>query len=103
MPEAASLELARRRVKRAAGLLREAAADLAGALHGEQVVAVVTVDDTDDIDDVVAGVQLGLHRHGGHPLDVVILTREQRAGTPTTAPAPGAKETEHHEQHRNSA
>lgn len=67
--------VARRRINRAAGLLREARTDLAHASDGADTIAVVHVDAGDQaaLEEVVASARLGATRPGG--VDVVILAR----------------------------
>lgn len=77
---------ARRRVKRAGGLLREAASDLAAALSdAPDTLAVVHVTNARTADQACDLVHLTADRYGD--VDVVILARP--AGDPTTAGTTG--------------
>lgn len=88
----ATLELARRRVKRAAGQLREASADIAAALGDTDTVGVVHATKTTDAQTVAALVRLGLDRYG--EVDVVVLARPGRA--PHHSPEQGTGEPHDH-------
>lgn len=74
--QTARVAAARRRVKRAAGQLREAAADLAAASDATSTVAVVHADRdryTASIDEVDKALAAGLAKYPA--VDVVILAR----------------------------
>jgi hypothetical protein len=78
-PQAAAVASARRRVRRAAGLLREATRDLALASDSTDTVAVVHVYDDDEaqVDDAVEAVR---HAAGQYPagIAVVVLAHQGR-------------------------
>lgn len=64
---------AKRKVKRASGLLRDAARDLAAAADGTDVVGTFVIRDSQDVQTVTAALQLELERRGPHE---VVLIRE---------------------------
>lgn len=64
---------ARRRVKRAAGLLREAASDLAASSEGADTIGVVHAVDARTVTEAQDLVRVAQARHGR--VDVVILAR----------------------------
>jgi hypothetical protein len=78
-------ETARRRVKRASGLLREAVADLAGVVGGEDVLGTLRVHDAQTQEDVAGLIELGIVRYGA--VEVVVIARPSRRANsiPTTA------------------
>lgn len=63
--------IARRRLKRAAGLLREATADLAALSGDADTIGVVQVNDEQSAQEALAMMRVALTQHGS--LDVVIL------------------------------
>lgn len=92
----AGAESARRKLKRAAGLIRDATADLAAVSGGQAALGVTRVHDVRSRADVLALIDLGVGRHGA--VDVVVVARptgRARQHPPTTAPA-GAKENDTH-------
>lgn len=92
----AAAEAARRKVKRAEGLLRDAARDLASLAGDDDVLGVLRVHDAATVDSVRELIELGAGRHGA--VDVVVIARPQRRARsiPTTGPNTGPKETIHH-------
>lgn len=86
----AKVELARRRVKRAAGQLREAARDLGAALEDDaDVVGVTRATWPADVRNVTAAVQRAVDRYG--EVQVVVIARPGR--TPHHGPARGEGDT----------
>lgn len=79
--------IARRRIKRAAGLLREAVQDLAALSDGADTIATVHVDDADSVGDAANVIRVAQSRYGD--LDVVILARPSADAAPTTAGVAG--------------
>ena len=81
----AAAESARRRVRRAAGLLKEATRDLAAAVDGQTSLGTVHVHDASSAESARDLIALGVGRHGA--VDVIVIARPtRRAGsTPTTA------------------
>lgn len=81
----AVIEAARRRLNRAAGLLRETSRELAeAAAGGDDVQSVHRAHDRDSIDAARALIALAVARHGA--VDVVVIARpNRRTSTPTTA------------------
>lgn len=69
----AAAEVARRRVKRAGGLLREAVRDLAALADGPTAVGVTRVHDQATAEAARELIALGVGRHGA--VDVVVLAR----------------------------
>jgi hypothetical protein len=80
--DTARVASARRRVKRAAGQIREASADLTAALSGEGVdtVSVTTVRGEHDAQEVARLAKLAAARHGS--VEVVILAHPNGSGHP---------------------
>lgn len=92
-PARAAGEAARRKVNRAAGLLRDAARDLASLADGNTIVGVQRVHDSETVASARELIATGAARHGA--VDVIVIARPtRRDSNPTTAP-PGAKETTH--------
>jgi hypothetical protein len=88
-PQAARVADARRRVKRAGGLLREAAADLAAALSdGPDTLGIVHVTNAHTAD--TAHALITAARMKADSFDVIILARP---GDPTTAGTTGEGDT----------
>lgn len=81
--EAAGTEAARRKVKRAAGLLRDAGRELAVLTDGPTVLAASCVHDDATAAHVADVIADAIRRHGA--VDVVVTARPQ-ARAPTTAP-----------------
>lgn len=69
----AACEAARRRVKRATGLLSEAARDLAAATGGQTTLGVVRVHDTQSAIAAHDLIEIGVGRHGA--VDVIVVAR----------------------------
>jgi hypothetical protein len=93
----AAVALARRRVKRAGGLLREAASDLAAALSGDATTfGVVHASDEHTIAEATAAVRLAVERHGA--VDVVIVAEPRRP--PKPAPGIGDRTDDHRSEAR---
>jgi hypothetical protein len=72
-PSAAAAAAAHRRVKRAMGLLRAAAASLAADARDVDLVAELELRQGDPVEPLLELLALARHRHGD--VDVVILTR----------------------------
>jgi len=90
----AAAEAARRKVNRAAGLLRDASAELAAlAADDVETVGITRVHDNDSLQDAIDLVARGLLRH--RAVDVVVIARPRRRRPPTTAPENGAKGNTH--------
>jgi len=90
----AAVEAARRRINRAAGLLREAGAELAAlAADDVETVGSLRVHDNDSLQEAIDLVARGLLRH--RTVDVVVIARPRRRRPPTTAPRVGAKGNTH--------
>jgi hypothetical protein len=85
----AATEAARTKVKRAAGLLRDASRDLAQA--AEPPLGTIHVADLDTVRQVRDLISVGVARYGA--VDVIVLPRPRGRAHQTTAPE-GAKE--HH-------
>jgi len=87
---AAAAEGARRKVKRAAGLLKDATRDLAALTEGQQALGVLRVHDMNTVNDARDLISLGVARHGA--VDVIVIARPNgRVHIPPTA-ATAAKE-----------
>lgn len=97
----AAAEAARRKVKRAEGLLRDAARDLASLAGDDNVLGVLRVHDAQTIESAAELIELGAGHHGA--VDVVVIARPQRRArsTPTTGPD-GPKETPNDTTHKVS-
>lgn len=88
----AAAESARRKVRRAAGLLKDTMQVIADLLDGPNVLGVSRAHDRSSIEDVQRLISLGVARHGA--VDVVVIARPQgrTQHQPTTA-ADAAKES----------
>lgn len=84
---AASLQAARSRIKRAGGLLREAARDLAIATDGETALGTTRVHDDPSRQAALDLIGVGVARYGA--VDVVVIARpiRRRTNPPTGRPA----------------
>lgn len=71
--KAARIEAAKRKVKRASGLLRDAARELAAAGEDHTTVGTVHVANSDQARDADSLIAIGLARYGA--VDVVVLAR----------------------------
>jgi hypothetical protein len=78
--ERAAVEAAARRLKRAAGLLRQATQELAALEDGLTVLGVSYVHDRATADSVRNLIDLSVGRHGG--VDVIVIARPRRAHSP---------------------
>jgi len=99
----ATAESARRRVKRASGLLRDAARDLMAITEGQEALGVHHVHDTESVQGARDLISMGVARYGA--VDVIVIARPTgRAAriTPTTA-AQAAKENTHGTQEHHQA
>lgn len=85
----AAAEAARRRVRRAAGLLREASRDLAAATGGDTALGVIRAHDPPSAQSAHDLIALGIARHGA--VDVVVVARPTGRAQPPHGPD-GAKE-----------
>jgi len=93
-PNGSAAEAARRKVNRAAGLLRDAAAELAALVSDDvETVGIVRVHDVESLEDARQTALGGLARHG--MVDVVVIARPRTRRTPTTA-RERAKGADHH-------
>lgn len=91
---AAGAESARRRVRRASGLLREAARDLAALTEGLESLGTQHAHDLESINAARDLISLGVARHGA--VDVVVIARPRsRARNTSTTAADAAKENTH--------
>ena len=95
----AAIEVARRQVKRAEGLLREAGRSLAAAAGDDNVVGIVHVQDAEAVDAARQLIEAGAGRHGA--VDVIVVARPRRARSTPTTVAAATKEasngTTHHD------
>lgn len=96
-PTQAAAEAARRKVRRASGLLRDAARDLAAAVDGQTVLGVLHAHDATTIADAEGLIALGVGRYGA--VDVIVIARPTGRQSHTHhGPQRGAKENEHGQQ-----
>lgn len=94
---AAAVEVARRQIKRASGLLRDATRSLAAAAESETVLGVVHVHDAQTLAQAQDLIRVGVGHHGA--VDVLVVASP--AGRRPTPPRPrnGAKEQHTHGTH----
>lgn len=88
----AAADAARRKVKRAAGLLKDAARDLAAAADGQEALGVIRAHDAASTQAALELVRLGVGRHGG--VDVIVIARPTGRAHPPRPPHRG--EGAHH-------
>lgn len=89
----ARAEAARRKVKRAAGLLKDAGRDLAALTEGTDALGVICAHDQPSMRTVSDLIRLGVGRYGA--VDVVVIARPVRATHKPTMAADAAKESTH--------
>lgn len=89
----AAVEAAKRKVKRANGLLKDAARDLAAITEGQNALGVLRAQDTPSIDAARDLISVSVAHYGA--VEVIVIARPAgRAHTHTTA-ATAAKENTH--------
>lgn len=91
-PAQAAAEAARRKLKRASGLLRDALHELAAIVDGETALGVLRAHDAQSTQQALELIRLGVARHGA--VDVIVLARPTGRAHPPRPPD-GAKEQPH--------
>jgi hypothetical protein len=90
--QASAVELARRKVNRASGLLRDASRALAALAEGQDTLGVLRAHDEQSLAGAHELIELGVARHGAVVVVVIARPTGRAGSTPPTAAQNAAKE-----------